>query len=84
MRTVPKNSHGFVYLLPPGVPIMDAHGTAHSRTHRPSVDRHLAPVSARRGPAGEEMTLMDWIGLGLAIALAVYLFIALLLPEKFE
>jgi K+-transporting ATPase KdpF subunit len=30
------------------------------------------------------MSLMDWIGVGLAIALAVYLFIALLLPEKFE
>jgi K+-transporting ATPase KdpF subunit len=30
------------------------------------------------------MSLMDWIGLALALALAIYLFVALLLPEKFE
>jgi K+-transporting ATPase KdpF subunit len=30
------------------------------------------------------MSLMDWIGLALALGLAVYLFVALLLPEKFE
>ena len=30
------------------------------------------------------MTLMNWIGLLLSLGLAVYLFIALLLPEKFE
>jgi len=30
------------------------------------------------------MSVMDWIGLALCIAIAVYLFIALLLPEKFE
>ena len=29
------------------------------------------------------MSVMNWIGLILAIALGVYLFIALLLPEKF-
>jgi K+-transporting ATPase KdpF subunit len=30
------------------------------------------------------MSLMSWAGLILAIALGVYLFIALLLPEKFQ
>jgi len=30
------------------------------------------------------MSLMDWIGLVLSLALSVYLIIALLLPEKFE
>jgi K+-transporting ATPase KdpF subunit len=30
------------------------------------------------------MSLMSWAGLGLAVALSVYLFIALLLPEKFQ
>jgi K+-transporting ATPase KdpF subunit len=29
------------------------------------------------------MSLMDWIGLALSTALGVYLFVALLLPEKF-
>jgi K+-transporting ATPase KdpF subunit len=30
------------------------------------------------------MSIMDWIGLILALGLGVYLFVALLLPEKFE
>jgi K+-transporting ATPase KdpF subunit len=30
------------------------------------------------------MSLMDWIGLALCVGIIVYLFIALLLPEKFE
>ena len=30
------------------------------------------------------MSFMDWIGLGLAVALGVYLLVALCLPEKFE
>ena len=30
------------------------------------------------------MSVMDWIGLVLSLGLAVYLVIALLLPEKFE
>jgi K+-transporting ATPase KdpF subunit len=30
------------------------------------------------------MSVMNWIGLVLAVLLGVYLFIALLLPEKFE
>jgi K+-transporting ATPase KdpF subunit len=30
------------------------------------------------------MSIMSWAGLVLAIGLAVYLFVALLLPEKFE
>jgi K+-transporting ATPase KdpF subunit len=30
------------------------------------------------------MSIMSWVGLILAIGLAVYLFIALLLPEKFQ
>ena len=30
------------------------------------------------------MNFMSWIGLGLAVALGVYLFVALLFPERFE
>jgi K+-transporting ATPase KdpF subunit len=30
------------------------------------------------------MNVMSWIGLGLAVALGIYLVVALLLPEKFE
>jgi K+-transporting ATPase KdpF subunit len=30
------------------------------------------------------MTVLDWVGLGLAVLLAAYLFVALLFPEKFE
>jgi K+-transporting ATPase KdpF subunit len=30
------------------------------------------------------MTLMEWIGLALSLGLAIYLFVALLVPEKFE
>jgi K+-transporting ATPase KdpF subunit len=30
------------------------------------------------------MSVMNWIGLVLAVVLGVYLFVALLLPEKFE
>lgn len=30
------------------------------------------------------MSIMDWAGLILAIALAAYLIVALLFPEKFE
>jgi K+-transporting ATPase KdpF subunit len=30
------------------------------------------------------MSVMNWIGLALALGLAVYLVAALLLPEKFE
>jgi K+-transporting ATPase KdpF subunit len=30
------------------------------------------------------MSVMNWIGLVLSLALGVYLMIALLLPEKFE
>ena len=30
------------------------------------------------------MSIMNWIGLVLAVVLGVYLFVALLLPEKFE
>lgn len=30
------------------------------------------------------MNLMEWIGLLLAIAIAIYLIVALLRPEKFE
>jgi K+-transporting ATPase KdpF subunit len=31
-----------------------------------------------------QMSIMNWLGLGLAVALALYLFVALLCPEKFE
>ena len=30
------------------------------------------------------MSVMNWIGLALALALGVYLMVALLFPEKFE
>lgn len=30
------------------------------------------------------MSLLDWIGLVLCVAITLYLFIALLVPEKFE
>jgi len=30
------------------------------------------------------MSAMEWLGLVLAVGLAIYLFVALLLPEKFE
>lgn len=30
------------------------------------------------------MSIMNWVGLILAIVLGVYLFIALLVPEKFQ
>lgn len=30
------------------------------------------------------MSLIDWIGLALCVAITLYLFIALLVPEKFE
>jgi K+-transporting ATPase KdpF subunit len=30
------------------------------------------------------MSVMNWIGLGLAVCLGVYLFVALLVPEKFQ
>lgn len=30
------------------------------------------------------MNLMSWIGLGLAVVLGIYLFIALMFPEQFE
>jgi K+-transporting ATPase KdpF subunit len=30
------------------------------------------------------MDFLEWIGLGLALALAVYLVVALLRPERFE
>jgi K+-transporting ATPase KdpF subunit len=30
------------------------------------------------------MSVMEWIGMLLSVAVAIYLFIALLYPEKFE
>ncbi|HVY63443.1 MAG TPA: K(+)-transporting ATPase subunit F [Gammaproteobacteria bacterium] len=30
------------------------------------------------------MTAMEWIGLVLSVGVAIYLFVALLYPEKFE
>jgi K+-transporting ATPase KdpF subunit len=30
------------------------------------------------------MTVLEWIGLALSFGLAIYLFVALLVPEKFE
>ncbi len=44
----------------------------------------MGPGAAGRSHGGTQMSVMDWIGLGLAVALAVYLFVALLFPERFE
>jgi K+-transporting ATPase KdpF subunit len=30
------------------------------------------------------MSLMNWIGLALCVGITIYLFVALLVPEKFE
>ena len=30
------------------------------------------------------MSVLDWVGLALCVGLTVYLFVALLFPEKFE
>jgi K+-transporting ATPase KdpF subunit len=30
------------------------------------------------------MSVMNWVALGLAVGLAIYLLVALLLPEKFQ
>ena len=30
------------------------------------------------------MTFMEWIGLGLAVLIGIYLVVALLFPEKFQ
>jgi K+-transporting ATPase KdpF subunit len=30
------------------------------------------------------MSVMEWVGLVLALGLAIYLFVALLFPERFE
>jgi K+-transporting ATPase KdpF subunit len=30
------------------------------------------------------MSVMEWIGLALSLVVAIYLFVALLYPEKFE
>jgi K+-transporting ATPase KdpF subunit len=30
------------------------------------------------------MSVMEWIGLVLSVGIAVYLFVALMLPEKFQ
>jgi K+-transporting ATPase KdpF subunit len=31
-----------------------------------------------------QMSVMSWVGLVLAVVLCIYLFVALLVPEKFE
>ena len=46
--------------------------------------RDLAALQARRMAGAAQMSVMSWIGLVLSIALGLYLFVALLLPEKFE
>jgi K+-transporting ATPase KdpF subunit len=44
----------------------------------------LAVPEARRRAGEEAMSVMEWIGVLLSVAVAIYLFIALLYPEKFE
>jgi K+-transporting ATPase KdpF subunit len=44
----------------------------------------MAAREARRGIGEEAMSVMEWIGVALSIAVAIYLFVALLYPEKFE
>ena len=45
---------------------------------------HVAALQAGRWLGAAQMSVMSWIGLVLAVGLCVYLFVALLLPEKFE
>jgi K+-transporting ATPase KdpF subunit len=45
---------------------------------------NLSDPEARRGLGEEAMSVMEWIGVALSIAVAIYLFVALLYPEKFE
>jgi hypothetical protein len=56
--------------------------------HRTAVLRaaidNLAGVSPHREPAGSPMSLLGAIGLSAALGVAVYLLVALLLPEKFQ
>jgi K+-transporting ATPase KdpF subunit len=44
----------------------------------------MARVSPYGCIAGAQMSVMNWIGLGLSVGLAIYLVAALLLPEKFQ
>jgi K+-transporting ATPase KdpF subunit len=46
--------------------------------------RDLFVRRARRRVGEKAMSLMEWIGVLLSIAVAIYLFVALLYPEKFE
>jgi K+-transporting ATPase KdpF subunit len=46
--------------------------------------RHLVVVQARSGVGASQVNVMQWIGVTLAFALGVYLFVALFFPEKFE
>jgi K+-transporting ATPase KdpF subunit len=44
----------------------------------------MAGVQTGRNAGAPQMSLMNWTGLVLALALGVYLLVALLFPEKFE
>ena len=51
---------------------------------RSSDRQYVADLSASRKIAGAQVTIMEVIGLLLALGVSVYLVIALLLPEKFQ
>jgi K+-transporting ATPase KdpF subunit len=44
----------------------------------------MGSLPSRREPGETPMSAMEWIGLVLSVCVAVYLFVALLYPEKFE
>jgi K+-transporting ATPase KdpF subunit len=44
----------------------------------------MAALQASGAVGAAEVSVMNWIGLGLALTLGVYLIVALLVPEKFE
>jgi K+-transporting ATPase KdpF subunit len=46
--------------------------------------RDVAAVQAGCRDKATQMSVMNWIGLALALGLGVYLVAALLFPEKFE
>jgi K+-transporting ATPase KdpF subunit len=61
-----------------------SHGDPHFRADCRSLRYDLVAAEARRKAGGPVMSVMEWIGVVLSIAVAIYLFIALLYPEKFE
>jgi K+-transporting ATPase KdpF subunit len=59
-------------------------GNPHDRIDGCARRGDLVAFQARRGPGDTPMSIMEWIGVVLSVGVAVYLFVALLYPEKFE